>query len=42
MTQLIRNTPELDQKLNEKDSEIQDLKQRLEALEKIVLNQKLN
>ena len=32
----------LNQKLNEKDAEIQDLKQRLEALEKIVLNQKPN
>ena len=32
----------LNQKLNEKDAEIQDLKQRLETLEKIVLNQKSN
>jgi len=32
----------LNQKLNEKDAEIQELKQRLEALEKIVLNQKSN
>jgi hypothetical protein len=32
----------LNQKLNEKDAEIQQLKQRLEALEKIVLNQKSN
>ena len=32
----------LNQKLNDKDAEIQDLKQRLEALEKIVLNQKPN
>jgi hypothetical protein len=32
----------LNQKLNEKDAEIQELKERLEALEKIVLNQKSN
>ena len=32
----------LNQKLNEKDAQIQELKQRLEALEKIVLNQKSN
>jgi hypothetical protein len=32
----------LNQKLNEKDAEIQELKQRLESLEKIVLNQKSN
>jgi hypothetical protein len=32
----------LNQKLNEKDAEIQELKQRLEDLEKIVLNQKPN
>ena len=32
----------LNQKVNEKDAEIQELKQRLEALEKIVLHQKPN
>jgi hypothetical protein len=32
----------LEQQAKEKDAEIRDLKQRLEALEKLVLNQKSN